>query len=272
MPCPVFKIGKSRIHGEIMTHISYSELKIWSECPRKHKLLYIDKLKGFTGNEYTAFGRSLHALCENAVQELLEESDYDEFFDLHFEKELAELSETREELVEQMRGQAKIISPQIIPALKETFGDFEVVSVEEKLYEKIMNFSLDNLVFKGYIDLVIKTDDGKYHVIDWKTCSWGWDREKRNSKTITYQLTLYKKFFCQKHNIDPKMVETHFALLKRTAKKDNVEIFRVTSGPKKTSNATDLLHKALINIDRKLYIKNRLSCKGCEFYKTEHCP
>ena len=50
-------------------------------------------------------------------------------------------------------------------------------------------------------------------IIDWKSCSWGWDREKRNSKLITYQLTLYKKFFCQKHNIDPKIVETHFALL-----------------------------------------------------------
>ena len=258
-----------------MTHISYSELRIWSECPRKHKLLYIDKLKGFQGNEYTAFGSSIHALCENAVQNLIEESDYDEFFSLHFERELEQLGpdfEKREDLVEQMRNQGKKLSPQILPALKESFGEFEVVSVEEKLYEKIMNFSLDNLVFKGYIDLVIKTNDGKYHVIDWKTCSWGWDREKRNSKMITYQLTLYKKFFCQKHDIDPKLVETHFALLKRTAKKDNVEIFRVTSGPKKTSNATDLLHKALINIDRKMYIKNRLSCKGCEFYKTKHCP
>ena len=38
-------------------HISYSELKMWADCPRKHKLVYIDKLKGFTGNEYTAFGK-----------------------------------------------------------------------------------------------------------------------------------------------------------------------------------------------------------------------
>ena len=258
-----------------MTHISYSELKIWAECPRKHKLVYIDKLKGFTGNEYTAFGSSLHALCENAIQDLLQESDYDDFFNEHFDRELEQLGpefEKRTELVEQMRDQAKKISPLIMPEVANHFGEFEVFSVEEKLFEKINDFSLDKYNFKGYIDLVIKTKDGKYHVIDWKTCSWGWDREKRNSKLITYQLTLYKKFFCQKHDIDPKLVETHFALLKRTAKKDNVEIFRVTSGPKKTSNATDLLHKALINIDRKLYIKNRLSCKGCEFYKTKHCP
>ena len=258
-----------------MPHISYSELKIWAECPRKHKLLYIDKLKGFTGNEYTAFGKSLHLLCENAIQDLIIEADFDEFFDLNFDKEIDALDpelELRMDLVDQMREQAKIISPQIMPAVKEYFGEYEVFSVEEKLYEKIINFSLDNYSFKGYIDLVLKTDDGKYHIIDWKTCSWGWDREKRSSKLITYQLTLYKKFFCQKHDIDPKLVETHFALLKRTAKKDNVEIFRVTSGPKKTSNATDLLHKALINIDRKMYIKNRLSCKGCEFYKTKQCP
>ena len=68
------------------------------------------------------------------------------------------------------------------------------------------------------------------------------------------------------------MVETHFALLKRTAKKDNVEIFRVTSGPRKTNNATDLLRKALLSIQNKMFIKNRLSCRGCEFKNTKLCP
>jgi len=256
-------------------HISYSELKTWAECPFKHKLVYIDKKKGFTGNEFTAFGSSIHSLCENAVQDLLDESEYDDFFDASFDGELERLDsdyEQRTELIEQMRGQAKVLIPQIMPGLKKIFPDFEVFSVEEKLFEKINDFSLDRFTFKGYIDLVIKTPDGKYHVIDWKTCSWGWDREKRNSKLITYQLTLYKKFFCQKHNIEPKLVETHFALLKRTAKKDNVEIFRVTSGPRKTSNATELLRKALKSIENKMYIKNRLSCKGCDFRKTAMCP
>ena len=253
-------------------YISYSELKIWAECPFKHKLVYIDKKKGFQGNEYTAFGSSIHALCENAVQGLLDSPDYDDFFDASFDRELGQLEETRQDLVEQMRGQAKVITPQIIPAVLKYFEDYEVFSVEEKLFEKINDFSLDKYQFKGYIDLVLKTSDGKYHVIDWKTCSWGWDRDKRNSKLVTYQLTLYKRFFCQKHNIDPKLVETHFALLKRTAKKDNVEIFRVTSGPRKTNNALELLRKALKSIENKMFIKNRLSCKNCEFRKSELCP
>ena len=68
------------------------------------------------------------------------------------------------------------------------------------------------------------------------------------------------------------MIETHFALLKRTAKKNRVEIFRVTSGPRKTENALGLLNKALQNIIKGNHIKNRLSCNRCAFYKTADCP
>ena len=89
---------------------------------------------------------------------------------------------------------------------------------------------------------------------------------------ITYQLTLYKKFFCQKHGIDPSLVETHFALLKRTAKRDNVELFRVTSGSKKTDNATKLLMSALTHITKQNHVKDRRACNKCDFRKTSHCP
>ena len=73
-------------------------------------------------------------------------------------------------------------------------------------------------------------------------------------------------------NINLDDIETHFALLKRTSKKDKIEIFRVTSGNIKTNNAIKLLNKALYNIHSEKFVKNRLSCKRCEFYKTEHCP
>ena len=85
---------------------------------------------------------------------------------------------------------------------------------------------------------------------------------------------MYKYYFCQKHGIDPKDVETYFALMKRIAKKDSVEIFRVTSGQRKVQNAMVFLNKAVLNIKRKFTIKNRLSCTsgyGCEFYKTKYC-
>jgi len=89
---------------------------------------------------------------------------------------------------------------------------------------------------------------------------------------VTYQLTLYKIFYAQKHSIDLKDIETHFALLKRTAKKERVEIFRVTSASKKQQNALALLSRALYNIKNSNFIKDRRSCAKCEFYRTEHCP
>ena len=153
-----------------------------------------------------------------------------------------------------MMKQGKNIIPEIDDAFQDYFDEFEVLAVEMPLMEDIEG---EDYKFKGYIDAVVATPDGKVHIFDWKTCSWGWDAKKKSDKMITYQLTLYKHFFCQKMNIDPKNVETHFALLKRTAKKNRVEFFRVTSGPRKTENALKLLNKALYNIKNQRYIKNR---------------
>jgi hypothetical protein len=256
-------------------HISFSELKMWAECPWKHNLVYINKIKKFVGNEFTAFGSALHTLCEHAIIDSIQDDEYDEFFEHTFEKEIARLlsggAEFKQDLVDDMLIQAKVLAPQIIPEVVKYFKDYEVHSVEEMLYVDINDFETE-YKFKGYIDLVLKTSDGKYHIIDWKTCSWGWDAKKKSDKLVTYQLTLYKKFFCQKHGIDPSMVETHFALLKRTAKKNNVEIFRVTSGPRKTKNAVDLLTRGIKSINNKLKIKNRNSCTYCEFRHTNDCP
>ena len=183
----------------------------------------------------------------------------------------SKFKELNKNLIQQMRSQAATLLPYVIPSLITYFDKYEVFSAEEELYEALED---TDLKFKGYIDLVVKTPDGKHHIIDWKTCSWGWDSKKKSDRIINYQLTLYKYFFAKKHNLDPKNIETHFALLKRTAKSNNVEIFRVTSGPKKTENSLNLLKKAIYNIENKKFIKNRLTCTsgyGCEFYKTEHC-
>jgi hypothetical protein len=255
-----------------MPHISYSELKDWKFCPFYHKLTRVDGIDGFKGNEYTAFGSAIHSVCE---KKLLEEDINDDFFTKELKKNIAALKdiEINKKLVYQMMGQGKKIIPEIEGALEDYFEEYEVLAVEMPLMEDIEGE--DDYRFKGFIDAVVATPDGKVHIFDWKTCSWGWDAKKKNDKIVTYQLTLYKKFFCQKMNIDPKDVETHFALLKRTAKNNHVEFFRVTSGAKKTENALKLLSTALYNIKNKRYIKNRLSCTGgygCKFYRTEHCP
>jgi len=251
-----------------MPHISFSALKDWNFCAWYHKLTRIDNIGGFAGNAYTAFGNAIHEVCEKKL--LKEEVNEDDLFIERFEHFLGELDEEQNsKLVEEMREQGKAILPEIEDALTDYFGEYEVLGSEIPLDEKIEDE--EQFIFKGFIDGVIATPDGKVHIFDWKTCSWGWDAKRRSEPMTTYQLTLYKHFFARKMDIDPKNVETHFALLKRTSKKDKVEFFRVTSGPRKTQNALKLLKKALYNIKNKRYIKNRLSCRFCAFNKTEYC-
>jgi hypothetical protein len=170
-----------------------------------------------------------------------------------------------------MMEQGRLLAPLVLPALKQHFGEIEILSAEEDIYENIPNFGED-YKFKGFIDLIIKTSDGKIHILDYKTCSWGWEAKKKSDAMLSYQLTFYKHFYAQKYNLNPENIETHFCLLKRTAKKDNVEIFRVTSGPKKTSNAFNILNNGIHNIQKGFYPKNKLNCTYCEFKKTKECP
>ena len=95
-------------------------------------------------------------------------SEAKSIFQNKFLEELTEISKTHDlskKLVQDMRVQGDNIVEFVLPALTEYFGKYEVVSVEEPIYEPITSFDTD-YNFKGFIDLVLKTPDGKHHVID----------------------------------------------------------------------------------------------------------
>lgn len=263
-------------------HLSWSATKDWDFCPHYYKLTKIDGINGFQGNIHTAFGNAIHTTVEQEIDCDGKDFDHAQKFLENFQNYLSLLPEeeqtllkenkSRNKLLNEMKEQGQTLAPLLIPALKEFFKDYQIVSVEDRFYE-VCSFYEEEFYFKGFIDIVVKTPDGKFHIIDWKTCGWGWDVRKRSDPMVTYQLTIYKHFFCQKYGIDPKQVETYFALCKRSDKpKDRVEIFRVTSGPRKTNNALNLLTRAVYNVDKANFIKKRTSCKSCSFRKTEHCP
>jgi RecB family exonuclease len=264
--------------SKLFEHVSFSSIKDWKTCPRYFKLTRIDKVGERVHNLYTEFGSAMHGTLERAMKGEIDTSDdslrkdfnecYDEFLkNINVPKDKYP---TKKE-IEEFRQQGLRLVTQVLPAMKESFGEYEVIDTEQELYEDITIYEKESYKFKGFIDIVIKTKDGKYHIIDWKTTSWGWKAEKKGSPMVTYQLTYYKKYFAEKNDIDPKMVETHFCLLKRTAKTNAVELFRVTSGPRKTNNALKLLHDCVYNADTGNHIKNKLSCTYCDFNRTEYC-
>jgi RecB family exonuclease len=255
-----------------MSHISFSELKNWEKCPFYHKLTYIDKIKVFQGNEHTAFGTAMHTVCENILTVGLDnpQKSFDEFFLTELRK-IQDVTDLNGKLLADMRVQGKELAPMVKSAVEDYFGtDYEVVAVEEKLYEDIEG--IKNIKFKGFIDLVLKTNDGQYHVIDWKTCGWGWNARRKAEKMTVYQLIFYKHFYSIKYNINPENITVHFGLLKRTGKKNRIELFKTTSGEKRSENALKLLYQAVYNILAKNYTKNRMACTTCEFKNTKHCP
>tara|TARA_R110000824_G_scaffold92785_1_gene224797 strand:+ start:73 stop:843 length:771 start_codon:yes stop_codon:yes gene_type:complete len=248
-------------------HISFSELKLWKECPHKRKLVYEDKLKGFVGNIYTAFGTAVHLACEKGYTDNSNAEQRKEIFVESFEQESNALSLERNSDWDSFKAQGLVLADEAVKITKQHFPDWEVFSAEERLYESIEQQDYN---FKGFVDLILKKDD-KYILIDWKTCTWGWDARRKSDKMTVYQLSYYKNFFAKKYNIDLNNVETYFILLKRTAKKNRVELLRVTNGQKRLDNSKKLLTNALINIKKGFNIKNRLSCRWCEFKDTEHC-
>lgn len=273
---------------KLIEHISYSAYKEYKNCPLAFKLKYINKIKT-PENIHSIFGTAIHATLEEFLKkDKYEDSEILKTFSNNFESEIKRVlnKEYKEDLLpavisdedkQTFLEQGKNIIVQVIQHLREIFGDFEVVETEEDLNEVLDDGEYFNnkelgIFLKGFIDLIIKKDD-QYYIIDYKTCSWGWDKYKKGDKLTTYQLVLYKYFWCKKHNIDPKNVETYFLLLKRTPKNNNVEAFRVTSGNIKTKNALDDLDGVMASIlVNKMFIKDRRGCKYCMFKKTKYCP
>lgn len=252
-------------------YISFSEFKKWSTCPYARKLSYCDNIKLFHGNSYTAFGEAMHSTIEEMFSEnsSLSKGEAASLFKENLISSLSSLEERMVDIEKDMPLQGEKILENFNDSFEKYFGDsYEVFSIEEEIHEEFSNYDTK---YKGFIDMVLKDSSGNYNIIDWKTCSWGWNAKKRSDPLYVYQLSFYKHFFCKKHDIKPENVKTHFGLLKRTAAKNNVELFEVTNGKIRMKNAINALEKALANIASGPPIKNRLSCARCEYHKTEHC-
>lgn len=168
----------------------------------------------------------------------------------------------------------------------EELKDAEVLWNEYPLFEPIDRTDGIDIKFKGYVDVVIraKAKNGKtvLYVADFKTCSWGWDGDKRQDKWTHFQVFLYKHFIAKKHDLDPSGIRTAFVLLKKKPPKGvvPVEFFPVSAGPVSVQRALDALNSALTEMkDREKdnsYKKNRDMCTDkfgnkCPFLNTPHC-
>lgn len=261
--------------------ISFSALSDFQHCPYYYKLVNVDKLRTFTKNVWTYHG----GLSHKYIQEVL-------LGNLTIEEASAKFTRIwstfckiyKKPLMEQFDEKnfplgwckpSTLAFSTIQEKLKKEFGEYEILKIEEYFALPYKDWSQE---FRGFIDIVLKTEHDKVVIADFKNCNSAYMFNKYKDKYKDYQLTLYKYFFCKKYDLDQGDVETYFIPLERATKaKDPASLVKVSSGTKKVNNALEWLERALSAINKGLWLKNRMSCHKygdchtCVFYNTEHC-
>ena len=248
-------------------NISYSEVKNWLECTYRHKLAYIDGKSIFENSIYTIFGTAIHSACEN----FLKTREMDAHIATSFI--LENWKKYKFEDVKVWTEKARRILEDIPTFMETTFPGWEYVCAEERLYESIDN---QKIKFKGFIDGIIKVkkSSGKdiFWILDWKTASWGWSSHKKQDILVTSQIVLYKTFWSRKHNISMSDIRAGFVLLKRDEKPGkSCELLTVSVGPTTARKSLKIVDNMIKSVKKGILIKNRYSCKYCEFYETPDC-
>lgn len=251
-------------------HISFSELAVWLDCPFRHKLAYIDKLGTFEGNEHTFFGTHVHSGCETFIKTGV----------VHIDEVLASIDNTWDS-----RGfldkdvwmlAASSILTELPSWLDNTFEDWKPIDAEHVIYEPLTHIGHPDVKWKGMIDAVIshRGPRGKdiVRIMDWKTTSWGWARDKQRDFKVNAQAAAYKIFWSTKFDIPLKDIRANFVLLKRSAKDGaRCQSIEVSVGPSMVKQVNTSIDKMLRAVKASYAPKNKLSCKYCEFNATEHC-
>jgi len=272
-------------------HVSYSEVRCWKECPYRHRLLYIDKIGVDEPSPYLSYGTAIHdgiekflktgkmdipAALKNIQDEWAKHGfDSKEWIDAQAAHRKAEGWKPKAHEYLDTWLQWATTSLEDLPTfLSDQFGDYEVISAEEQLYEYIPNYEI---FFKGFIDAILKVQiRGKeyYYVIDWKTAGEkGWFPSKKRDILTTAQIALYKSFWKNKNGLDTKQVKCGFVLLKRGGTPgSSCDLVPVSVGPKAEENALSILRSMIKSVRRGIFLKNRNSCRFCEFKKTPRCP
>ena len=273
------------------SHVSFSEVKMWKECPWRHKLVHVDKIQIEEPNQHLHYGTVVHGCVEHflktkemqldvpvaELERIWTEHGFDS--EAFIAKQSARAKRdgwnyTHSPLAEWQNSLRNCMSalPQF---MEENFGQWKTIDAEHALMESIDG--VEGVNFKGFIDAIIlsKMPNGKKKVwiLDWKTASpRGWAPEKQRDFLMQAQLMLYKSFWSGKMQLASKDVSLGFVLLKKNTRPEKaIQLIKVSAGPESMDKAQKLVRSAISSINKGLKIKNRESCKFCEFRGTEHC-
>ena len=271
---------------------------MFSECPHRWKLNYIDKLRIFESNIHLIFGTAMHEVIQTHLEVMYNDS-IKKADELDLNKML------RDKLIEQFKmAEEKDGKP---PCKKEDLYEFFQDGVDildfykkrksdyfaKRGYKLIgcevpIDFDLkNNIKMVGYLDIVILDEVlNVIKIYDIKTSTRGWNKWQKKDENKTQQLLLYKQFYSKQYNHPIDKIEVEYFIVKRKLWEEamfpqkRVQKFVPASGKpsmnKVGKKLSEFVERAF-NEDGS-YTTNTLeatpskkACKWCEFKKTEHC-
>jgi hypothetical protein len=280
--------------------ISYSQMSMFNECPKKWSLQYREGHKSFTSSIHTVFGTALHETLQHYLTVMYEQSDA-----------AADKINTSEMLEENLREEYKkqykannnqhFVTPD---ELREFYEDgveiIREISKDKKRYFGKRGWHLvgcevpivltphskyQNIMFQGYLDLVLYHEPtNKIKIIDIKTSRQGWGKKEKSDENKQAQLVIYKKYFSELYNVPIENIEIEFMIVKRKIFESDIYVikrvqqFKPASGKVKLNKVTKSIESFIERaFDRNGYKevdhqpKLNGNCKWCPFYKTHLC-
>lgn len=217
--------------------VSFSQYSRYKKCPKSWELRYVRKEKISSPSIYFVYGTAMH----EAIQEFLhtcytQSIKKAEALDLEgmlLQKMKSEYSaameehgghfSTKEELAEFYSDGCAILK--FIKKKRRLYfssRDLELIGVELPL-SVAPDANRPNVIMQQYLDLVFKDKTtGRYKIVDIKTAKNGWNKWKRQDKTVTNQLVLYKREFCKEYNIPEDMVDVEYFIVRQKIDPDSM--------------------------------------------------
>ena len=271
---------------------------MFSECPHRWKLNYIDKLRVSESNIHLIFGSAMHEVIQTHLEVMYNDSIKNaDILDLN--------KMLRDKLIEQFKiAEERDGKP---PCKKEDLYEFFQDGVNildfytkrksdyfaKRGYKLIgcevpIDFDLKNgIKMIGYLDIVLLDEVlDVIKIIDIKTSTMGWNKWQKADENKTQQLLLYKQFYSKQYNHPIERIEVEYFIVKRKLwekaqfPQKRVQKFSPASGKPSMNKVNTRLLKFVNEAftGDGSYTTNTLeatpskkSCKWCEFRKTEYC-
>jgi len=281
-----------------MGRISYSQLSMFSDCPERWKLNYVDKLRVFETNIFLIFGTAMHEVIQTWLEVMYNDS-IKNANKLNLEQRL------HDKLIEGFKKakEEEGKEPCTLEQLREFFQDgVEILDFVKKRradYFSKRGYKLigcevpidvdlkKNVKMVGYLDIVILDEfHNTLKIYDIKTSTQGWNKWQKKDENKTQQLLLYKQFYAKQYNHPIDKIEVEYFIVKRRLWENamfpqkRVQKFSPASGTvsmNKVAKRLDTFLDLAFDDNGEQITENiiatpsKKACKWCEFRKTEHC-